>query len=143
MDKRTITENDLKDYFTYSKEIAELESTIYEPGRELSQEESKIDDVVIAQNKIRYYENENDYFRDQLESVIRILVSKYKEFDFDRNIYFDLVYNLLFLEYDRFEKLICEDGINEMLFEIGIDDHLKGKVKELLDHEKGGGCGCN
>ncbi len=143
MEKRTITETDLKDYFTYSKEIAELESTIYEQDRELSQEESKIDDVVIAQNKIRYDDDENDHFRDQLEHVVRTLTSKYKEFGFDHNIYFDLVYNLLFLEYDRFEKLTHEEGINEMLSDVGLDDHLKGKIKDLLDHEKEGGCGCS
>jgi len=141
MAERLLSPDDIKSYFAYSKEIAELESTIYEPGRELTLEESKITDVVAAQNKIRFEEDEKDIFRDQLENVIRTLASNYKEFGFDGNLYFDLVYNLLFLEYDRFEKLTSEDRINEMLCEIGIDDYLKGRVKSLLDSEKEGGCG--
>ncbi len=141
MDGRLVNSSDIKSYFTYSKKIEELESTIYEPDRELSQEESKITDLITAQNKIRFDDDEKDLFRDQLENVIRTLTSNYKDFGFDRNIYFDLVYNLLFLEYDRFEELCKEDGVNEMLYAIGIENHLKEKIKSLLEHEKGGGCG--
>lgn len=141
MEGRTINTEDIKRYFAFSKEIDALESTLYVPGNELNREESKITDVVEEQNKIRFDEDEKDLFRDQLENVILTLTSNYKEFGFDRNIYFDLVYNLLFLEYDRFEKLIRENGVNEMLYEIGIDDYLKGRVKALLDAEKEGGCG--
>ena len=143
MEQRTLSTEDIKKYFAFSKEIDALESNLYVPGKELSREESKITEVVEEQNKIRFDKDEKDLFRDQLENVIKTLASNYKEFGFDRNIYFDLVYNLLFLEYERFEKLIREDGVSEMLYEIGIDDYLKERVKALLEHEKGGGCGCH
>jgi hypothetical protein len=140
---KTVAEEDIRNYLAYSKEINEIESTLYESGDELSQEESRIEKIVKSQNKIRFDNDEKDIFRDQLEHVIRTLASNYKNYDFEHNIYFDLVYNLLLLEYDRFETLIREDGINKMLQDIGIDEHLKGRIKALLDHEKEGGCGCN
>ncbi len=138
MKERILSSDDVKNYCVYSKEIADLESTLYEPGRELEKEESKITDVVAAQNKIRFDEDEKDLFRDQAETVIRTLTANYKEFGFDFNIYFDLVYNLLLHEYERVDKLLNEDGVAAMFYAIGISDDLKNKVKLLLDHEEEG-----
>ena len=136
MEERSVSAEDIRSYFAHSKEIADLESTLYESGNELSQEESKITAVVAAQNKIRFDEDDNDLFRDQLETVIRTLTANYKEFGFDYNLYFDLVYNLLLLEYERVDKLTEEDGVEAMFYDIEIHEHLKGKVKSLLDHEE-------
>jgi hypothetical protein len=140
MENKMISANDLKSYFGHSKKIAELEATLYETGNKLSQEESKIENVVSAQNKIRFDDNGNDLFRDQVENVIQTLAANYKVYGFDKELYFDLVYNLLMQEYERVEKLIKEDGVSNMLQDLKITDHLKEKIKALLDHEKEG-CG--
>jgi hypothetical protein len=146
MADRAIGVEDIKRYFDYSKEIADRESTLYESVDQLSQEELKIDQVVAAQNRIRFDENENDLFREQLETVITILADGFKGFGFAYDLYFDLVYNLLLLEYEKLDRLSSEKGVAYMLDEIGITDHLKTKVKALLDHEDEmtegcGGCG--
>jgi hypothetical protein len=142
MENRTITAEDLKKYFSYSETISDFESTLYESGDQLNQEEFKINSVIDEQNRTRFDENENDLFRDQLETVIKILADNYKDMGFEYDLYFDLVYNLLLLEYDRMNMLANEDGVGHMLDEIGISGHIDDKVKALLDHEKeGGGCG--
>jgi len=136
MEHGTINAEDIKRYLAYSKEISDHESTLYESGDELSQRELKIDEVVAAQNRIRFDENENDLFRDQIETVITILADGFKDFGFAYDLYFDLVYNLLLLEYEKLDRLSSEKGVAYMLDEIGITDHLKNKVKALLDHEE-------
>ncbi len=136
MERRSVNLDDIRSYFVYSNDIKNLESTLYESGKDLTQEESKITNLVAAQNKIRFGEDEKDRFRDQVETVIRALALKYKRFGFDHNLYFDLVYNLLFLEYERVDKLTNEDGVKTMFHEIGIRKDLKEKVKSLLDHEE-------
>ena len=140
MESRKINVEDLKSYFYHSKKISDYESGLYESGDQLSQEEFKINKVIEEQNSIRFDEDENDLFRDQLESVIQILSNSYKEIGFEYDLYFDLVYNLLLLEYDRLEMLSNEASVVNMLDEIGISGHIKNKVKALLDHEKEG-CG--
>ena len=139
MANRKITAEDIKRYLDYSKEIEDRESTLYDSENQLSQEEFKIDHVVAAQNKIRFDENENDLFRDQVETVIRVLAHSFRDFGFEYNLYFDLVYNLMLLEYDRLDRLSNEDDVATMLNEIGISGQIKDKAKALLDHENG--CG--
>jgi hypothetical protein len=140
MENRIIAAEDLKRYLYYSQQIANFESTLYESGDKLSQEEFKINSVIDEQNRIRFDEKENDLFRDQLETVVKILADNYKDMGFEYDLYFDLVYNLLLLEYDRMNMLAKEDGVGHMLDEIGISGHIENKVKALLDHEEGG-CG--
>jgi hypothetical protein len=140
MENRTITADDLKRYFSYSERISDFESTLYESGDKLSQEEFKINSVIDEQNRIRFDENENDLFRDQLETVTKILADNYKDMGFEYDLYFDLVYNLLLLEYDRLNILAKDVGVAHMLDKIGISGHINDKVKALLDHEKEG-CG--
>ncbi len=136
MEERPVSSDDIRSYFVYSNDIKKLESNLYESGSDLTQEESKITNLVAAQNKIRFGEDEKDLFREQVETVIKTLASNYKEFGLDHNLYFDLVYNLLFLEYERVDKLTNEDGVKTMFHEIGIRNDLKEKVKSLLDHEE-------
>lgn len=140
MENKTIKAEDLKRYFDYSRMIANYESVLYESGDQLSQEEFKIDAVIDKQNKIRFDEDENDLFRDQLETVINILANSYKEIGFEYDLYFDLVYNLMLLDYERLDLLSNEAGVALMLDDIGISGHIKDKVKALLDHEEEG-CG--
>jgi hypothetical protein len=142
MENRIIAAEDLKRYLSYSQQIAHFESTLYESGDKLSQEEFKINSVIDEQNRIRFDEKENDLFRDQLETVVKILADNYKDMGFEYDLYFDLVYNLLLLEYDRMNMLAKEDGVGHMLDEIGISGHIENKVKALLDHEEGGGGKC-
>ena len=141
MESRTIDIEDLKRFFSYSETISAFESTLYESGDRLSQEEFKINSVIDDQNRIRFDENENDLFRDQLETIVKILADNYEDLGFEYDLYFDLVYNLLLLEYDRMNVLADEDGVGHMLEEIGISGHINKKVKALLDHEEEGGCG--
>ena len=143
MEKKVISAGDLKKYFAYSKEIAELESTLYESGDKLSQVELKIENVVAEQDKIRFDEDGNDLFRDQVKTVIPTLAANYKAFGFDNDLYFDLVYNLLIQEHERVEKLIKDDGVASMFDHIKITDYLNERVKALLDHEKEGSCACH
>ena len=131
-----INAEDIRKYFAYSKEIADHESTLYESGDRLSQREYKIDRVLEAQNRIRFDENENDLFRDQAEKVIKILADGFKDFGFENDLYFDLVYNLLLLEYDRLDRMSDDTNVAYMFEEIGISGHIKDKVKALLDHEE-------
>lgn len=140
MGNRTITAEDLKRYFSYSETISGFESTLYESGDQLSQKEFRINSVIDEQNRIRFDKNENDLFRDQVETVIKILADNYKGIGFEYDLYFDLVYNLLLLEYDRLDMLSNEAGVGHMLDEIGISGNIKNKVKALLDHEEEG-CG--
>lgn len=140
MANKIINASDLKNYFDHSSKIAELEETIYETGDKLSQEEFKIENVVAAQNSIRFDENGNDLFRDQVENVIMTLAANYKVYGFENELYFDLVYNLLIQEHDRLEKLIKDGGVSSMLEDLKITDHLKQRIKALLDHEREG-CG--
>ena len=140
MENRTITAEDLKRYFSYSETISHFESTLYESGDQLSQKEFRINSVIDEQNRIRFDKNENDLFRDQVETVIKILTDNYKGLGFEYDLYFDLVYNLLLLEYDRLDMLSNEVGVGNMLDEIGISGNIKNKVKALLDHEEEG-CG--
>src|SRR4030042_6423751 len=104
MANRKITAEDIKRYLDYSKEIEDRESTLYESGDQLSEEEFKINDLVAEQNKIRFNKNENDLFRDQVETVIRVLANSFRDFGFEYNLYFDLVYNLMLLEYNRLDR---------------------------------------
>ena len=67
MQKRTISAEDLKRYLSFSKEIDGLEETLYESGKQLDDEESMINNVVAEQNKVRFDEDKNDLFGDQLE----------------------------------------------------------------------------
>ncbi len=136
MENRSINVEDIRKYFDFSKEIEDRESVLYESGDKLSQKEYKINEVVAAQNKIRFDDNENDLFRDQVETVITNLADKFKEFGFEYSLYFDLVYNLLMLEYDRIDRLSKEEGVAYMLNEIGISGHIKDKVRSLLEHEE-------
>ena len=92
--------------------------------------------MIAAQNRIRFDENENDLFRGQVETVIKILADGFKDFGFAYDLYFDLVYNLLLLEYDRLDRLGNEAGVAYMLDEIGISGHITDKVKAFLDHEE-------
>ncbi len=135
MNNEAISKENMKDYLDFSKEIAERESTLYESGDQLSQEEFKINDVVAEQNKIRFSDNEEDLFRIHLETVIRLLADNFEEFGFDYDLYYDLVYNLMILENDRFEQIDDEERVAYMMQEIGISEHIKQKVKALLDHE--------
>ena len=133
---RTINAEDIKRYMSFSDDIDKMEATLYESGDKLDQEESKINDLVAEQNKIRFDQDENDLFRDQLETVIESLAINYKKFGFDYNLYFDLVYNLLLLEYEKMDQLKTRNRlVAEMFDDIAITGHLKDKVKSLLDHE--------
>ena len=136
--ERIIGSEDLKNYIALSEKMAEMESKLYESGDQLSQKEFKIEQVMAQQNKIRFDEQENDLFRKQLESIIKTLAANYKAFGFDNNLYFDLVYNLIFLEFEKFDNLYQTDGVKDMLTEIGIDQYMRDRIKGLLNHE----CGC-
>ena len=136
MQKRTISAEDIKRYLSFSKEIDDMEATLYESTNQLDQEESKINNLVAEQNKIRFDKDENDLFGDQLETVIGIPAENYRDFGFDYNLYFDLVYNLLLLDYEKMDQLKNRDkGVDDMFDDIEISGHLKDKVKSLLDHE--------
>ncbi len=135
MSNEEIRKEDIKDYLELSKEIAERESTLYESDGQLSHEEFKINDVVAEQNKIRFDKNEEDLFRIHLETVIRLLADNFEEFGFEHDLYYDLVYNLMVLEYNRFDQIGNEERVAFMLKEIGINEHIRQKVKALLDHE--------
>ena len=52
MENRTIDIEDLKRFFSYSETISDFESTLYESGDRLSQEEFKINSVIDEQNRI-------------------------------------------------------------------------------------------
>jgi hypothetical protein len=135
MSNEEIRKEDIKDYLELSKEIADRESTLYESDGQLSHEEFKINDVVAEQNKIRFDKNEEDLFRIHLETVIRLLADNFEEFGFEHDLYYDLVYNLMVLEYDRLDQIGNEERVAFMLKEIGINEHIRQKVKALLDHE--------
>jgi len=143
MENSKIGVEDIKKYFDYSKEIADREATLYENEDQISQEELRIDQVVAEQNRIRFDENENDFFRDQVETVIKILADHFEEFGYGYDLYFDLVYNLLLLEYERVDLLSNEESVAYMFNQIGINDDLKNKVKALLDHEEEMGTICH
>ena len=114
-----------------------MEETLYESGDKLDQEEFKINDLVAEQDKIRFDQDEKDLFSDQLETVIETLAANYKEFGFDYNLYFDLVYNLLLLEYEKMDQLKNRNKVvADMFDDIEITGHLKDRVKSLLDHEE-------
>jgi hypothetical protein len=135
--EKTINADDIKRYLTFSNNIAEMEETLYESGDKLDQEESKINDLAAEQDKIRFDQDENDLFIKQLETVIETLAANYKEYGFDYNLYFDLVYNLLLLEYGRMDQLKNRNKVvADMFDDIEITGHLKGRVKSLLDHEE-------
>lgn len=135
--EKTINADDIKRYLSFSHDIAEMEATLYESGDKLDQEESKINDLVAEQDKIRFDQDENDLFSDQLETVIEILAANYKEYGFDYNLYFDLVYNLLLLEYGKMDQLKNRNKVvADMFDDIEITGHLKDRVKSLLDHEE-------
>ncbi len=134
MKNRTITENDVKNYLSIAKQMEDREATLYEAGEQLDQEALKIDKLAAEQNRIRF-DNENDLFRDQMEDVIGSLVKSFGRDDFENNLYFNLVYNLMLLEYDRFDKIDKEEPIARMMKAVGVTRHIKNKVKELLDDE--------
>jgi len=135
MKNRTITENDVRNYLSIAKQMEDREYTLYEAGDQLDQEALKIDDLTAEQNRIRFDENENDLFRDQIEDVIRFLGKSFGQDDFENNLYFNLIYNLMLLEYDRFDKIDKEESISRMMKAVGVTGHIKNKVKELLDDE--------
>ena len=136
--ERIIGSEELRNYIALSEKMAEMESKLYEAGDQLSQEEFKIEQVMAQQNKIRFDEQENDLFRKQMESILKTLAANYKDFGFDNNLYFDLVYNLIFLEFEKFDSLYQADGVKDMLTDIGIDQYMRDRIKGLLEHE----CGC-
>jgi hypothetical protein len=115
--------------------MEDSEATLYEAGEQLDQEALKIDELTEEQNRIRFDENENDLFSAQMEDVIRFLVKSFGQDNFDNNLYFNLVYNLMLLEYDRFDKIDKEESIARMIKAVGVTGDIKNKVKELLDHE--------
>ncbi len=135
MSSEEIRKEDIKAYLELSKEIADRESTLYESENQLSHEEFKINDIVAKQNKVRFDKNGKDLFRIHLETVIKLLADNFEEFGFEHDLYYDLVYNLMVLEYDRFDQIGNEKRVAFMLKEIGISEHIKQKVKALLDHE--------
>ncbi len=135
MKNRAITENDVRNYLRIAEQMEDRESTLYEAGEQLDQEALKIDKLTAEQNRIRFDENENDLFRDQMEAVIRFLGKSFGQDDFENNLYFNLVYNLMLLEYDRFDKIDTEESIARMMKAVGVTGDIKNKVKELLDHE--------
>ncbi len=135
MKNRTITENDVRNYLHIAKQIEDHESTLYEAGEQLDQEALQLDKLSAEQNLIRFDENEKDLFRDQMEDVIRFLGKSFGQDDFEKNLYFNLVYNLMFLEYDRFDKIDKEEPISRMTKAVGVTGHIKKRVKELLDDE--------
>jgi len=137
MQEKIISDEDIKRYLSFSKKIADLEETLYESGNQLDKEESRISNLVAEQNKIRFDKDDNDLFGDQLETVISTLAKSYREFGFDYNLYFDLVYNLLLLDYERMDRLKNRNkGVADLFDDIKISGHLKDKVKSLLDHEE-------
>jgi len=136
MKKRTITENDVKNYLRIAKQMEDREGTLYETGEELDHEALSIDKLTAEQNRIRFDEDENDLFRDQMEDVIGFLVKSFGRDDFDNNLYFNLIYNLMLLEYDRFDKIDKEEPIARMMKAVGVTGHIKNKVKDLLDDEE-------
>ena len=135
MKNRTISENDVRNYLRIAKLMEDSEATLYEAGEQLDQEALKIDKLTEEQNRIRFDENENDLFSAQMEDVIRFLGKSFGQDDFDNNLYFNLVYNLMLLEYDRFDKIDKEESIARMIKAVGVTTDIKNKVKELLDHE--------
>ena len=135
MKNRTISENDVRDYLRIAKLMEDSEATLYETGEQLDQEALKIDKLTEEQNRIRFDENENDLFSAQMEDVIRFLGKSFGQDDFENNLYFNLVYNLMLLEYDRFDKIDKEESIARMIKAVGVTTDIKNKVKELLDHE--------
>ena len=135
MKNRTISENDIRNYLSIAKQMEDSEATLYEAGEQLDQEALKIDKLTEDQNRIRFDENENDLFRNQMEDVIRFLVKSFGQDDFENDLYFNLVYNLMLLEYDRFDKIDKEESIARMIKAVGVTGDIKNKVKELLDHE--------
>jgi len=135
MKNRTITENDVRNYLRIAKQREDSESTLYEAGEQHDQEELKIDKLTAEHNRIRFDENENDLFRDQMEDVIKFLTKSFGQNDFENNLYFNLFYNLMLLEYDRFDKIDKEESIARMIKAFGVTGHIKNKVKELLDDE--------
>jgi len=145
MDSRIIDEKGLKRYISLSKEILQCESMLYESEEELSKNEFKIAGLLDKQNKIRFDEDDNDFFREQLETVLRLLAANFEDFGFDHNLYFDLVYNLMLREYERVISLDKEDdSVAFMLEKIGIDEDIKEKMKAFLAHECGGkAMGCD
>jgi hypothetical protein len=135
MKNRTISENDVRNYLRIAKLMEDSEATLYEAGEQLDQEALKIDKLTEEQNRIRFDENENDLFSAQMEDVIRFLVKSFGQDDFENNLYFNLIYNLMLLEYDRFDKIDKEESIARMIKAVGVTTDIKNKVKELLDHE--------
>jgi hypothetical protein len=135
MKNRTISENDVRIYLRIAKQMEDSEATLYEAGEQLDQEALKIDKLTEEQNRIRFDENENDLFSAQMEDVIRFLGKSFGQDDFENNLYFNLVYNLMLLEYDRFDKIDKEEPIARMVKAVGVTTDIKNKVKELLDHE--------
>ena len=135
MKNRTITENDVRNYLRLAKQMEDRESNLYEAGEQLDQEALKIDKINAEQNRIRFDDNGNDLFRDQMEDVIRFLCKSFGQDDIENNLYFNLVYNLMLLEYDRFDKIDKEEPISRMMKAVGVTGHIKNKVKELLDDE--------
>lgn len=139
---KNIDRNGLIAYLNLSSKIADYESLLYSSEKELEKNELKINDLVSRQNRIRFAEDQADLFREQMESLLMILAEHYQDLGFDVNLYFDLVYNLMILEYDRLVNLEKEQpSIAAMLKNIGIDDYIKQKIKALLNHTCGGGCG--
>ncbi|SPD75067.1 hypothetical protein PITCH_A420028 [uncultured Desulfobacterium sp.] len=139
---KNIDKDGLIAYLNLSSKIADYESLLYGSEKELERNELKINDLVSRQNRIRFAEDQRDLFREQIESVLMILVELHQNINFDVNLYFDLVYNLMILVYDRVVSLEKEQpSIASMLKDIGIDDYIKQKIKALLNHTCGGGCG--
>ena len=135
MKNRTITEHDVRNYLRIAKQMEDREATLYETGEELDHEALEIDELTAEQNRIRFDEDENDLFRDQMEDVIGFLVKSFGRDDFEKNLYFNLLYNLMLLEYDRFDKIDKEEPIARMMKAVGVTGHIKIRVKELLDDE--------
>ena len=98
------------------------------------------DDFNLPLGKLRLRPSGSSGSHKGLKSIIKALAVNYKNFGFDYNLYFDLVYNLMFLEYETVEKLYHLDGVADMLVDIGIDQYMRDRIKGLLEHEEGGGC---
>ena len=141
MESRKIDKTELRNYLGLLSEMAGYEAKLYESIDDLEKNELKISELIERQNKIRYNEDQEDLFREQLEPVIRLLADNYEEFGFDYRLYFDLVYNLMFLEYNRVIRMDQEDqNVSVMLEKIGIDEEIKQKAKAVLTHRCGGEC---
>ena len=135
MKNSAVTEADVRKYLRIAKEMEDREDDLYETGEALEQEELKIDGLAAEQDRIRFDDQGRDLFRDHTEDVIRFLARSFEQGDFNHNLYFNLAYNLLILEYDRFDKIDRQEPIARMMKAIGITGHIKNRVKELLDHE--------